>query len=214
MARCAEGGESERLRWVHPRPTLSGMNVALRKLWTMEQFLDWEERQELRYEFDGFQPEAMTGGTAAHERIKVNLLLALGNPLRGKPCQVFGSDLKIQTEHSIRYPDAFVVCTPVPPKSTVVSDPVVIFEVLSPSTALKDRIIKNQEYRSIPSVRRYIMLEQDSMAATVFERSEEDWVGHLLTDGAILRMPEIGIEVPLTELYEGIEFPEDVAEEA
>ena len=190
------------------------MNVALRTPWTTERFLEWEERQELRYEFDGFQPEAMTGGTAAHERIKMNLSAALVTRLRGKACQPFGSDLKVQTDHSIRYPDAFVVCTPVPPKSTVVTDPVVIFEVLSPGTALKDRIIKNREYRSVASVQRYVMLEQDSMAATVFERSGDDWVGHLLTGDAILRMPEIGLEVPLTELYEGIEFPEEAAEQA
>ena len=63
----------------------------------------------------------MTGGTAAHERIKVNLLIALGSRLRGKPCQPFGSDLKIRVGDSIRYPDAFVVCTPVPPKSTTSS---------------------------------------------------------------------------------------------
>lgn len=208
-----EGGESEALASSLLPPHSPGMNVALRKPWTMEQFLDWEERQELRHEFDGFRPEAMTGGTAAHERIKMNLAAALVSRLRGKPCQPFGSDLKVQTDHSVRYPDAFVVCTPVPPKSTVVRDPVVIFEVLSPSTGLKDRITKNQEYRSLPSVRRYVMLEQDSMAATVFERSGDDWVGHLLTQDALLRIPEIGIEVLLAELYEGIEFPEEAADE-
>ncbi len=178
----------------------------------MERFLDWEERQELKHEFDGFQPEAMTGGTAAHERIKVNLPIALVNRLRGKPCQPYGSDLKIRAGDSIRYPDAFVVCTPVPPKSTVVSDPVVIFEVHSPGSGLKDRIIKNREYQSLPSVRRYVMLEQDGVGAMVFERVGEDWVGHLLTGDAVLRMPEIGIEIPLPELYEGLEFPEETTE--
>ncbi|HLI77833.1 MAG TPA: Uma2 family endonuclease, partial [Acidobacteriaceae bacterium] len=183
------------------------MNVALRKLWTTEQFLDWEERQELKHEFDGFQPEAMTGGTAAHERIKMNLAAALVTRLRGKPCQPYGSDLKIRAGDSIRHPDAFVVCTPVPPRSTVVGDPVVIFEVHSPGSGLKDRIIKNREYQALPSVRRYVMLEQDGIAAMVFERVGGDWVGHLLTEDAVLRMPEIGIEIPLPELYEGLEFP-------
>ena len=186
------------------------MNVALRKTWTIEQFLAWEERQELKHEFNDHQPEAMTGGTAAHETTKVNLLMALGNRLRGKPCRPYGSDLKVRIGDKIRYPDAFVVCTPVAMNSTVVTDPVVIFEVLSPGTALKDRIVKNQEYQSLPSVQRYVMLEQDSVAATVFERRGDDWVGHLLTGGsAVLHMPEIGTEIPLAELYEGVALTDE-----
>jgi Uma2 family endonuclease len=190
------------------------MNVALRKTWTIEQFLEWEERQELKHEFNGRRPEAMTGGIAAHETIKVNILMALGNRLRGKPCRPYGADLKIRVGDKIRYPDAFVVCTPVPMGSKVVTDPVIIFEVLSPGTARKDRIIKNDEYQSLESVQRYVMLEQASVAATVFERNGYDWVGHLLTGGdAVLHMPEIGIEVPLAELYDGVVLPDQPDEE-
>jgi Uma2 family endonuclease len=137
---------------------------------SLEEFLAWEERQELRYEFDGFQPRAMTGGTSEHAAIQRNLLAALTNRLRGKPCQPFGSDLKISVAGSIRYPDAFVVCTRVARGATVVSDPVVVFEILSPSTAMIDRIVKNQEYRDTPSIRRYVVLEQDQQAATIFAR--------------------------------------------
>lgn len=90
--------------------------------------------------------------------------------------------------------------------STVASDPVVIFEVLSKSTARTDRIDKNREYASTASVRRYIMLEQDQIAATVFERAGEDWVGHILAEDAVIHMPEIGIELPLAELYEGLDL--------
>jgi Uma2 family endonuclease len=107
------------------------MNVALRKPMTLDAFLDWESRQELRYEFDGFQPIAMTGGTSEHAAIQRNLITALTIRLRGKPCQAYGSELKIAVAGSIRYPDAFVVCSPIPRGSTVVTDPVVVFEVLS-----------------------------------------------------------------------------------
>ena len=138
------------------------MNVVLRKPMTLEAFLAWEERQELRYEFDGFQPVAMTGGTFTHAAIQRNLIMALGNRLRGKPCQALGSELKIAVAGSIRYPDGFVVCTPVARDATVVTDPVVVFEVLSPSTSTTDSIVKNQEYRDTASIQRYIMLEQDT----------------------------------------------------
>ena len=90
------------------------MSAVLQAPMTLDAFLDWENRQEVKYEFDGFQPVAMTGGTAAHAMIQRNLIGLLHNRLRGHRCQVFGSELKIQAGHSIRYPDAFVVCSPVP----------------------------------------------------------------------------------------------------
>jgi Uma2 family endonuclease len=135
------------------------MNVALRRTMTLQQFLAWEERQELRYEFDGFQPVAMTGGTAAHSAIQRNIIYALTGRLRGTPCQPFGSGLKIEVAGRIRYPEAFVVCTPLTPRQTVVADPVVMFEVLSDSTANTDLVEKNAEYRATPSIQRYVILE-------------------------------------------------------
>jgi Uma2 family endonuclease len=182
------------------------MNIALRRPMSLAEFLAWEERQELRYEFDGFQPVAMVGGTAAHATVQRNLVTALTNRLRGSRCQPFGCELKIEVAGSIRYPDAFVVCTPVERNAKVVHDPVVIFEVLSPGTARVDRVTKNAEYRQTDSILRYVMLEQDSQAATVFAREGDRWVGSLLTGEAVLSMPEIGIEVPLAELYDGLDL--------
>ena len=172
----------------------------------LDKFLSWEARQDRKYEFAGFQPVAMTGGTAAHSSIQRNLAIAVGGRLRGKPCVFSGNDLNIEVAGSIRYPDGFVVCMPIPSRSTVVRDPMVIFEVLSPSTSGTDRIAKNQEYAATPSVRRYVMLEQDRIAATVFARDGADGVGHILPDGATLALPEIGIELKLAELYEGIDL--------
>jgi Uma2 family endonuclease len=184
------------------------MNIALRKPMTLEQFLAWEDRQELRYEFDGVRPVAMTGGTAAHSAIQRNLIIALGTRLRGQPCQPFGSDLKIQVAGRIRYPDAFVVCTPVDPRAKVVTDPVVVFEVLSDSTASDDLVVKNAEYRATPSVRRYAVLHQDAAAAIVFSHRAGEWVTELVAgDNAVVTLPEIGIDLPLAEIYAGITFP-------
>jgi Uma2 family endonuclease len=185
------------------------MNVALRKPMTLEQFLAWEDRQELRYEFDGFRPVAMTGGTAAHAAIQRNLIVALGTRLRGQPCQPFGSELKVLVDGRIRYPDAFVVCTPVDPRAKVVTDPVVVFEVLSESTASNDMVVKNAEYRATPSIRRYAVLHQDAAAAIVFSHRAGEWVTELVAgDDAVLRLPEIGIEIPLAEIYAGVAFPD------
>jgi len=182
------------------------MDGALQKPMSLEAFLQWEERQELRYEFDGFEPVAMTGGTAERSAIQRNLITALTTRLRGKPCQPHGSELKIAVAGSIRYPDAFVICSPLVRGTTVVIEPVVVFEVLSPSTSTTDRIVKNQEYRDTPSIRRYVMLEQDRQAATIFARQGDDWVGHVVSGDVVLAMPEIGVELPLAELYDGVAF--------
>ena len=181
------------------------MNIALRKPMSLDQFLAWEERQELRCEFDGFQPVAMVGGTAAHSTIQVSLLAALRARLRGKPFQPYGSKLKIQVAGRIRYPDAFVVCRPMAPRDTVASDPNVVFEILSDSTSNTDLVLKNQEYRATPSIQRYVILEQTDAAGIAFIRKGEDWISEILAGSdAVLRMPEIGIEIPLAELYQGV----------
>ena len=125
------------------------MNVALRRPMSVDEFLAWERQQELRWEFDGLHPVAMTGGTVEHSVIATNLVRALEDRLKGKPCRAFRGDLKIMVAGRVRYPDAVVTCSPVPRGTDLVPDPVVVFEVLSASTATTDRIAKNEEYRLI-----------------------------------------------------------------
>ncbi len=180
---------------------------------TLGEFLAWEDRQPIRYEFDGFEPRAMTGGTLAHAAIQVNLAVALATRLRGKPCRYIGNDLKIEVAGRIRYPDGFVTCSPGAPDDKVVRDPVVIFEVLSESTSSIDSIVKNREYAATPSVRRYVILAQDVIGGTMFERRDDDWVGRVLDPGSVLSMPEIGVEVPIVEFYEGIDLPPPPSED-
>ena len=183
------------------------MNVAMRPTISVQEFLAWEERQELRYEFDGYRATAMVGGTEAHDIIAMNLAIELGTRLRGSPCRVQGSSLKIEVAGRIRYPDAFVVCTPVNPTGKVITDPIVVFEILSDSTAVIDQTVKNDEYRATASIQRYVMLSQNSMTAIVYERAGGGWVGSLVTDqAAVLAMPEIGVELPLAALYERLDM--------
>jgi Uma2 family endonuclease len=182
------------------------MNVALRKPMSLAEFLAWEERQELRYEFDGFQPVAMTGGTDAHDQITFNLRKALDARLRGKPCRPAGPNVKILTPGKARYPDGLVTCSPRKPAATVIDDPVVVFEVVSEDTARTDRIEKLREYKAVPSIQRYVIPEQKTTAAVVFERRGDEWVAFGITEQDTLHMPEIGIEVPLAELYESLDL--------
>ncbi len=94
------------------------------------------------------------------------------------------------------------------PTDHVVHDPVIVFEILSPTTADTDRFVKNQEYRDTPSIQHYVMLEQSRAAAMVFSRDGDDWVGHVVAGDADLILPEVEIVLPMAELYQGVAFPD------
>lgn len=187
----------------------AGMSMTMRKPMSVREFLDWEERQERRFEFDGFQPVAMTGGTSEHSLIQTNLITALGSRLRDGPCRVHGGHMKIATARGIRYPDAFVLCSPIPRGTTVIQEPLLVFEVLSPSTSGTDRIVKVREYGATPSIRRYVILEQTRQAATVFSWDSGQWAGIVIADDAELALPEIDLALPLADLYRNVDFPPD-----
>jgi Uma2 family endonuclease len=183
-----------------------GMSVALQQPMTLAEFLHWEERQELRYEFDGIQSVDITGGTLRHDSIGGTLRALLHQRLRGNACRPWGPNSKIEVQGRIRYPDASVSCTMGRPGDTIVPAPVVVFEVLSPGTSRTDRIEKLREYQATPSIQRYVILELDSVAAMVFSRHGDGWTGSALTEADVLRMPEIGIELGLAVIYLDADF--------
>ena len=190
------------------------MADALAKPMTLESFLAWEERQELRYEFDGFRPIAMTGGTYAHAQIQFRLAHALVSRLGGGPCKAVGGEMKVRTANGVRYPDAFVICSPISLNATVAHDPVVIFEILSPSTANDDLGAKKSEYQALPSVQSYVVLQQTHRSAQAFRRvgetaSDDEKAGEwtfefIFGPDAAIALPEIGVTIPLAEIYDGV----------
>jgi len=182
------------------------MNVALRHpVMSLEEFLDWESRQEDRWEFDGYEPRAMVGGTSAHNKVVGALEFALRQRLKN-PCHVYHETMRLRLAHTMRYPDLMVVCTPVANDATEVTDPVVVIEVLSTGSLRTDRIAKNREYEAAPSIRRYILLEQDAIAAEVYAREGGRWVRSTVTGDGVLTMPEIDVEMQLAEAYAGLEL--------
>ena len=110
----------------------------------------------------------------------------------------------------VRYPSATVTCSPISWGTDIVPDPVVVAEVISAGTECASRVVRNAEYRATPSIRHYVILEQTVQAATVFSREGDDWLGRLLTGDAVLALPAIRVELPLGELYAGVEFADDV----
>ena len=187
------------------------MNVALRQAgMTREQFFDWAEAQDERYEFDGFEPVLMTGGNNNHSGINQNLYFALRSRLQGSGWRVLGPDAGLNTVgNAVRYPDALVTRAKYPGTDRVVPGAVVVFEVLSPTSGRMDRIVKLREYRAVPTILRYAILESASAGATVFSRTDgtADWTAVPLLIEDSLDLPELGISVPVPELYIGVDLP-------
>jgi Uma2 family endonuclease len=186
---------------VPTRAKVAVMNVALRKPWTQDQFFVWAEAQDTRYEFDGFQPVAMTGGTAGHYLITYNLRRALDRQLGRGACRPLGPNAGVQTVGTtVRYPDGLVTCSKYSSSDRVIPGVVVIFKVVSPGSGYMDRIVKLEEYAAVPTIRRYVILESTSVAATVHQRDTPDQVWHTtpLKKDSVLQMPELGIEIPVS----------------
>jgi Uma2 family endonuclease len=174
------------------------MSASLRPL-LLDEFLAWECGQPVRYEFDGTQPVAMTGGTIAADRIARRLLAALDARLR-PPCEAFGENVKVLPAGRVRYRDVKVACGTFDPADDHVT-PVVIFEIHSLSTELTDRQVKPAEYATLPTLRVYVLLAQDRPHATVLRR-DDGWQPEMVEGAdAALALPEIDVILPFSTMY-------------
>lgn len=174
------------------------MNVIVRPGVSLAEFLAWERAQPQRYEFDGIQPVPMTGGTVAHARLVRRLVAALERRLPPGH-EAFGGDLKVvSADGRVRYPDALVLRGEAPDGTDMV-EPVVVFEVTSPSSALTDLRVKPRDYAASHGIQAYVILPQDGTDGVTVLRRAAGWASETAT-GA-LDLPEIGVSLPLGELY-------------
>jgi Uma2 family endonuclease len=183
-----------------------------------EDYLEAELSSQVKHEYLGGAVHAMAGGNNRHNHIAVSLVVALQTRLVGKKCRTFNSDTKIRillpSHVRFYYPDASIICRPGPGRESFQSEPSVIFEVLSRTTRRLDEGEKKDAYLHLPTLEAYVLLEQDMPAAQVFRRTGQEFVREVYTDsGAVLRFPTLGIELPLAEIYEGLDYPLRLMEE-
>ncbi len=186
--------------------------LALDQLLTVEEYLEAEEAAEVKHEYLGGVLYEMAGGTRGHATISTNVLGVLHRHLRGKPCRPFNSDMKVRIEFPTHtrfyYPDAMVVCERGPFKSVYLNNPTVIVEATSDSTRRTDVQEKREAYLTIPTLRVYLLLEQDTPAAVVWRRVEQSFQRETYRGrDAVIDLPEIGAQLPLAEVYEAEDFP-------
>lgn len=173
---------------------------------TLDEFLAWEREQPERHEFDGLTITAMTGGSLDHSTIASNFHRVLSDKLRGTGCRAFRGDAKVIVNGAVRYPDLSVTCSLASGRDDVVPDPVLIVEVISPSTERVDRGRKKLDYFGTPSVRQYAIVAQDERLVDLYTRTEAGWVNEIITGGAVLNLSSIAAEIGLDAIYEDTEL--------
>jgi Uma2 family endonuclease len=183
---------------------------------TVEEYLRFEEQSEERHEYYDGEVVDMAGTTFNHNILVDSVKDLLKPHIRGQGCQIFSENIKVaSSESSFTYPDIVVTCHPFDLRGggLIVRAPRLIVEILSKSTASKDRGIKWRQYRKMPSLWYYVLVEQYTMAVDVFSRIEQTdvWAQETFElPDEIVVFPRLNLEIRLGAIYDGIELlPED-----
>ena len=173
---------------------------------TVVDFLEWEERQPERHEFFRGETYAMVGGTARHNRVILNLASRIGEHLDGTTCQVFAENMKVQIHDGVLYPDVMVTCGKAEAgDEQTVTDPKLIIEVLSPSTRGYDKRDKFILYRSLASLRDYVLIDPAKRQVEVFTLNEGGtWTLTDQTAADALTLASIDCTLAMELVFKGV----------
>jgi Uma2 family endonuclease len=186
------------------------VNAVLKPRMTLQAYLIWENAQVERHEFHDGEIFAMTGARRIHGRVVSNLSRRLSEALDGSPCQVFSEGMKVQVgDDTILYPDVFVTCDRADlATEQIFRAPMLVVEVLSPSTQSYDRSRKFAFYRRIPALQEYLLVDPDTRRVEAFRRNADDqWVLHDMSDGDVLEAASVGARITLSDVFDGIDPP-------
>ncbi len=186
--------------------------AAAKTRYTPEQYLALERKADFKSEYYYGFIYAMSGASREHNLIAMNLSREISSQLIGRPCEAYGSDMRVWsiTTGSYTYPDLSVVCGE--PRFQdgafdTLLNPTAIVEVLSPSTEAHDRGDKFAHYRRLESLREYVLVAQNRMQVERFTRRGDDWVmTELSWPEDVLRLDSIACAVPLHEVYDRVRF--------
>ncbi|ENO89377.1 Uma2 family endonuclease [Thauera linaloolentis] len=176
-----------------------------------DDYLAWESAQPSRSEYVDGEVFAMSGASDAHGTAAGNLFVGLHAHLRGKPCKVFISDMKVRVNavNSFYYPDILVTCDPhdrLPEASHVKHHPLLVVEVLSPTTEAYDRGDKFAAYRTLESLQEYVLVSVEQRRAEVFRRDDSGhWVLYPFAADEELELASVDFRCPVAEVFEGVE---------
>jgi Uma2 family endonuclease len=171
---------------------------------TVDEFLAIEFRTDRKYELVDGVIQMMTGGTEPHAWIQVNITSWLRAKLKGSRCRPYGSEMGVQiTDNDLRYPDASIFCSPRPAnfrEMRSLPDPVVVIEILSPSTAKEDQGVKSVEYKAMPSVQVIGFIDPLNELVKTVTRTDSGWVETFFA-AQDLDLGPVGLTIPHAEIF-------------
>jgi Uma2 family endonuclease len=182
-------------------------------LLTEEQYLEIERKAERKSELHDGEMFAMAGAGAAHNRLVWNLILQIGRQLGSGPCQGYPSDMRVRVSATglYTYPDLVVVCGKpqfLDGHTDTLLNPTLIVEVLSPSTEAYDRGRKFEHYRSLPSLRQYLLVASERLESELRTRQADgQWLlGFASKAEDVIDLESVGARLMISEIYSGVEF--------
>jgi len=166
-----------------------------------QEYLQGELHSDVRHEYLQGYVYAMVGTSKRHNLIAFALGAMLRQHMKSLPCKVYMSDVKVKINDIFFYPDLLVSCSDKNPSPYYETDPVVVVEVLSPSTEAKDRFDKRVVYQRIESLREYVLVEQEKMQIDVYRRMDDGWMLESYAIGDEVAFESIGFTIPIEEVY-------------
>ena len=189
------------------------MTQPAKKYYTAEEYLALEETAEYKSEYYQGEIFAMAGGSVNHNRIARNVLTALTQAFEGKPCEAFGSDMKVMIKKNVdyTYPDVAVVCGKIEfdgNRTDTITNPVVIVEMLSPSTRSYDRKEKFRRYRKIKTLQDYVLIDQDSVLIEYYHKlALNEWRLKTYEDlDGVVELKAVEVSLIIERIYNRVNF--------
>jgi Uma2 family endonuclease len=193
-------------------------SAALKRL-SWEEYVEQERHAAEKSEFFDGEVFAMAGGSANHSLVTVNFCGEARSALKGSGCRVYGSDMRVLCPTGLgTYPDGSIVCGEPQfqgDRQETLLNPVVIAEVLSPTTEAYDRGRKFKHYQTLPSLKEYVLISQDQIGIDHFARQSQtgQWLLTTFNDrGGALVLPAVDISLSMAEIYAGVTFDESASD--
>ncbi len=180
---------------------------------SLKEYFEFDARRDQKYEYWNGELVALSGGSLNHSRIAGDIARVLENFLEGKPCETFNSDIRVMVNAAAyAYPDVSIACPPLEFSKVegveTLRNPVAIFEVLSPSSEVRDRGKKLKEYLQMESLLEYLLVSQEEMRVDHLVRNNAGWSLNIYTQpDSTVPLEAIPFNLRLADIYRRVTFP-------
>lgn len=177
---------------------------------SVEDYLAYEEKSEIRHEYIDGEIFATSGSSTNHNQIAINMVALIRPHLRGSKCRVFISDMKIKINQEnatfFYYPDLLVTCSENDTEKYFKTEPNLIIEILSKSTKRNDLNEKRINYQSLSTLQEYVLIDQDQIRVIIYRKDDKGkWIKTILEKDNSLELKSVNITFLISQIYEDVE---------